>query len=182
MRIFVSIPTTNKVNKRLESELKDVQKIMKEQDIRYLPPDKWHITLVFLGEQSKPSIDRIKSGIQESLGFIEPVDIKFESIQYPPGRDPRMIWAKTDEDSSIKLESMKGKIVKELKLKGVQWKRSKHSYKGHITLARFDFNNVDSKEIKKKVDIQYKSPSIQLLKSELKPGGAEYTVLEEFKL
>lgn len=180
MRLFISIPTTEEVNNQLQDELKETQEIIKGQDIRYRPPKKWHITLIFLGEQKESSLDKIKSGIQKSLKQIKTIDIKLESIQYPPGRDPRMIWARTDEDSSRKLESMKGKMVEELKLNGVKWKRSKHSYKGHITLARFDFNNVETKEIQKDINIEYESPSVQLVKSELKQEGAEYTVLEEF--
>lgn len=181
MRLFIAIPTTKKVNNQLEDELKDVQEKMKGQDIKYQPPEKWHFTLVFLGDQKESSVDKIKAGIEKSLNSIKPIDITFKKIKYPPGRDPRMIWTTTDEDSSRKLESIKGKIVENLKLEGVNWKRNKRSFKGHLTLARFNFNKVDTNiNIKKEIDIKYQSPSIQLIKSELKQDGSKYTVLEEF--
>lgn len=181
MRLFISIPTTKKVNKQLENELKDVQAKMKGQDVKYQHPEKWHFTLVFLGDQKESTVNKIKSAIEKSLNTIKSTYITLNKINYSPGRDPRMIWARTNEDSSRELESIKGKIVENLKLEGINWKRNKRSFKGHLTLARFNFNKVDTNiDIKKEIDIRYQSPSIQLVKSELKKGGSEYTVLEEF--
>ena len=179
MRLFISIPLSKKsvfsVKKIADSLSPDLKPV---NGIKFVPSEKWHLTLVFLGEQKDISIPTISDAIKKSISSLKPPDIQLESIKYLPDKKPHMLWLATAETTSKYLESIKNRVENNLKDSGINWKQENHSYNGHITLARF---NPSSAKILPKIEqdiaITFKARSVDLVASTLQKSGSKYETL-----
>lgn len=177
MRLFIALPLTKeardfvgKNSKHLFSELGDRAK--------FIPDYKWHFTLVFLGSQPE-DVQPLERAIEEAREEVEKPEIRLSKITYaPPGRKPRMVWLVPDKESNERMAEMKKKLVERLKKENVEWREDKRPFNGHINMAKFEPTFIDElPEIEKKIDFSYKPPSLELIKSTLKPTGAEYETI-----
>lgn len=184
MRLFAALPITEEAEERISKEMKAVRQQLRGKNIRYKPPQKWHFTLVFLGNQNKNDLESIKAGLGKVSSQIEPTEIKMDKITYfPPNSEPSMLWARTTKETSKKMGAIQQKITKALQQEGVSWDKDNRTYKGHVTLARFKYHEVEPlPEIEQQINLSFTPKSIVLMESELKRSGSEYEILEEFSI
>jgi 2'-5' RNA ligase len=184
MRLFIAISLSKKALESVSGKLKEIIPLF-GNEVKFTPDYKWHFTLVFLGQQEKEAVDLIKKAIKETVGEFEIPKVTFGKITYgPPGKNPRMIWLGLAEETNVVLAEIKKKLVKNLADENVNWKHDERPYKGHITLARFEPAFIDNlPDIEKELDFSFQPSSIELIKSVLKPTGAEYETIfrEDFK-
>lgn len=188
-RLFIAINIPPDVKKRIEEIVEDLK-------TRFSPPENWHLTISFLGEQPDEKIpnilESVKTTTQSLVSLKRPILVEFEKIILaPPNRTPRMIWLVGSKETSRILGVIKTKLEDELVKNGVRFQRENREYNTHLTLARFSETqiNADIKQID--TDIirinqrlnQYKSAfifhaqSLDLMESHLKRTGAEYKIL-----
>ncbi len=179
MRLFIALPLTKEArdfvgdnSKHLFSKLGDKAK--------FIPDYKWHFTLVFLGSQPEDT-QPLERAIEKTAKEMERPEIRLEKVIYaPPRRKLRMVWLVSDEKSNERMAEINKKLVENLKKEGVEWREDKRPFNGHINLAKFEPTFIDElPEIESRVDFSYKPPSIELMKSTLKPTGAEYETIFE---
>ncbi|MFB6212589.1 MAG: RNA 2',3'-cyclic phosphodiesterase [Candidatus Magasanikbacteria bacterium] len=184
MRLFISLPLNEEAKEKISKSLKSVRAKLRGQKIRYEPPKKWHFTLVFLGNQPKQSLKKIKSGLEKATQNIEPVKVHMNQIMWaPPNSKPRMIWATTSKDTSNQMGAIKGKVREVLESQGLKWDKDNRSYKGHITLARFDPAKVSNlPQISKELEVSFKPQSVHLMESQLSKQGSQYKKIDGFSI
>lgn len=180
LRLFIAVPIEKEAANQLEREINSIKKRTKK-NVRFIPQENWHFTLVFLGDQKRELIPEIKKSIQkttESQKFELP-KIEIEKINYgPPGRTARMIWAIASYKTSAALGKIKKDLEKNLEGAGIKWQKEERTYNAHITIARFNpYPLSELPKIEKAVNVVHKAISIDLLKSELTKEGAKYKVL-----
>jgi len=171
-RIFVGIKISNILAEK-------IGKFRKTQlfPVRWIEGKNLHITLIPPWYEEHPSkLTKILSGIQEEIGSFA---LHFIKVTYGPDpRRPRLIWVEGEVPDE--LLSLKKAVEKALN------KRSeKRMYKLHLTIARFnphDFKKFKIREIYEKVDWRMNVTSFQLFESKLHSKGAQYSVLDDFRL
>jgi len=175
----VAINLPEKIREKLVSEQKEVGDLFPQSSdfVRWAKKDNLHITLSFIGSINDEEILEICEKIREITKKQEPFSISLNKIIYgPPGKNPRMIWAMGEKSPELAF------------LRNELEKSSSKPISPHITLGRikaWQFDKIELEErpeISKEIFLDFEVSSLELMESELKKTGPEYTVLESFEL
>lgn len=195
-RVFLAINLPENIKKKLsDTEIK-----YSGLPAKWTKKDNLHITLVFLGFVRDEEIREICAKAETVAKKNASFGIKMSSIGYGPTdkKPPRMVWA-TGEKSEALAELQAGleevffgptlkvnnkieKYIKNIK------KPEPKAFSPHITLARLQqgrFNQLEPEEvpeINEKINFSFSVDSIEIMESELKKGGPQYTILESIEL
>lgn len=172
-RVFAAI----KISDRLTADILDWEKKFRRLPVRWLAGKNLHITLV--PPWYEKNIDEVKETLGQIGGVSGPFKISFQEVKYgpDPGR-PRLIWAEGPAPKELLL-------IKQILEKVLKQKGEKRSFLLHLTLARFrpeTFLSFPEKHLKERVNWKDKIKSVVLMESHLSRSGADYEVLEEYRL
>ncbi len=171
-RLFIAINLPNEVKEKLKNIMAGIS------DFCRVPPENWHLTLVFLGYQPDEAIIPILESIKKAAQSFTAPNIEFEKIIYGPSNRPaRMIWLTGSKETSQILGKIKNKLEDDLIANRVRFKIENRPYNSHMTLMRFSGNppTLPSKPIDNLLN--FTSQSIDLMEAYLKRSGAEYDIL-----
>jgi len=177
-RIFIAINLPEEVRKKLI----DYQQKWDNLDpalIKWVKKDNLHITLVFIGYVTDDEMYEICQMIKEVAKNHRSFMINLERIILgPPDKTPRIFWVQGEKSEEL------GKLQGDLEERIEQRHGGRHAFRPHITLARFKYPLV--KSLPQKVDDEFKAQipveTIEVMQSNLKRSGAEYSVLESIEL
>jgi 2'-5' RNA ligase len=184
-RVFIAINLPEEIKKELSS----FQEKWPELPIRWTKPENLHITLAFLGYLSDEELLEVLRITKEVASRSQPFLINLIKIIYGPPKKmpPRMVWVEGEKSAEL------GKLQKDLEnsllsssIKGIESER--RPYTPHITLGRirqWEFRQIEPEErpeINEDINLSFEVNSIEVMESQLKRGGAEYTILESAKL
>ncbi len=182
-RIFIAVNFPREIKTKLLS----YQNQWPDLPVRWTKSDNLHITLVFIGYVDEDELLDICKLVHQITKRHKIFNINLEKILLgPPNRPPRMIWAEGEE--SQELAGLKNDLEKSLlNLAGSGHRRQElRALRPHITLARFkqwEWQRVSPKpQINLEIAASFPVKSIEVMESELKREGAEYTVLESAEL
>lgn len=181
-RIFIAI----NLPKDIKAQLLVCQKEIKNLPIRWVKKDNLHITLMFLGflkDEEVAEVCRItKEVVQKSTPFL----INLTEISYGPPQKmpPRMVWISGEKSQEI--ANLKDSLEKELLETPAtnNFKAEARAFSPHITLGRikqWEWRRIEPEErprVEKNISLSFEVQSIEVMESQLKRGGAEYTILE----
>ena len=184
-RLFIAINLPEKIKKQIRAELKKIRPKF-ANDIRFLKPDNWHITLVFLGYQPVEKIIGILRAIKTAARNFSGFKIELSDLSYgPPDKAPRMIWINGSLRTSRKLSKIKTSLENNLEENGVNFHQDYPIFRTHITLARFSAVTKSESEklpkIGQKLSWHFPAKSLELMESHLARKGAEYSQLASYK-
>ena len=182
-RIFIAINLPENIKKQLA----DFQLKWPELPCRWTKRENIHITLAFLGYLTDEGLLEICKIAKEVASRHEPFFINLNKIIYgPPKQPPRMIWTEGEENEEL------GRLQTDLEnsLQGLPFGREKESrpYAPHITLGRlrqWEFRTIESEErpeVNEEISLNFEVKSIDVMESQLRRGGPEYSVLESMPL
>ncbi|MEK6917514.1 MAG: RNA 2',3'-cyclic phosphodiesterase [Nanoarchaeota archaeon] len=171
-RTFISIDLPENVKK----EVQKIQNQLPEFFGKKIELGNLHLTLKFLGEIDEEKIKLVK----EKLKIINTssFDLELDEIGVFSPHHIRIVWLhiKGADELQKVVDSVLGEIFK-----------PEERFMGHLTIARV--KNIKSKkeflESLRKIEIpriKFKAHCFRLMKSELRPDGPIYSVLEEYKL
>lgn len=184
-RIFIAINLPEGIKKELSS----YQAKWPELPCRWTKKENLHITLAFLGYLSDDELLEVLKITKEVASRNSPFLINLNKICYGPPKKmpPRMVWVKGEKSAEL------GKLQKDLEnsllatsIKGLE--PETRTYTPHITLGRiraWEFRQIEPEErpqIEEDISLSFTVSSIEVMESQLKRGGAEYTILESCKL
>jgi len=185
IRSFLAFELPSDIKKTVKHVSEDVRG--SKLNVKWVKVDNIHITVVFMGNISTEDIPAIREKIEKGcLGF-EPFNISLKGLGvFPDTRRPRVLWLGLEGEIE-RMSSFKKGLQERLKPFGI--KEEKRRFKPHLTLGRFRKPN-KSDPVLEGIISRYKdleSPvcpleELVMFKSELKPGGAEYTRLESLPL
>ena len=182
LRSFIAIELPETVKSafvELQGELKKTG-----ADIRWVKPENIHLTLKFLGN-TEESTDSIVDVIKGTCSRFEPVTLEIRGVGvFPNVKSPRVIWAGMNCNTA--LAEIRNSIEEGLFSLGFE--RDSRKFSPHLTLGRFRSSQgrrplMDKIELLK--DKSYgmiHAETVVLMKSDLAPGGAQYTRLAEISL
>ena len=186
-RIFIAINLPEDIKKKLA----DYQGKWLELPCRWTKKENLHITLMFLGYLSNEELLEVLRITKEVASRNSSFSISLKKILYGPPKKmpPRMIWIEGEKSeglgklqsdlensllsSAVPLSSGKGKNINESR-----------PYAPHINLGRiktWEFRRIEPEErpeVNEEINLSFEVNSIDVMESELKRGGPNYTILE----
>ncbi|MDP2741675.1 MAG: RNA 2',3'-cyclic phosphodiesterase [bacterium] len=183
-RIFIAINLPEDIRKKLVS----YQKKWPEITAKWVSSDNVHITLEFLGYITDQELGEVCMITKEVVKKYKSFSINLNKICYGPlklllGKSPKMIWAIGEEVKG--LANLKNDLEKSL-LEAVHFAPENRKFIPHITLARineWEWKKIEPEErpeVDENMDLIFSVESVEVMESELKRGGPQYTILESF--
>ncbi|NWF52506.1 MAG: RNA 2',3'-cyclic phosphodiesterase [Nitrospirae bacterium] len=183
LRCFVSIEIPETV-KQVIGYLVEILK-KRDVDVRWVENKNIHLTLKFLGKTPEKLLPRINESLQKVAISYDPIYIKIcKTGVFPNRKYPRVIWVGIeDSETLIRLQS---DIENSITLLGFQ--KEERTFHPHLTIARVRsqrgiqtlINELDNHREKDFGGVEVRS--IKLMRSELKPTGAQYYCIYEIPL
>ena len=185
-RIFIAINLPADVKKKIF----DFQNNWPELPARWIKKENLHITLAFLDNLSDENLIEVFQQTQRAVSNHEIFSLNLNRICYGPPKKipPKMVWL--EGEKSEELGSLQKDLENNLFSPAFKDNLIKESrpYVPHITLARINqwsFRKIDPEErpqINEEINIGFEVVSVEVMESELKRGGPEYTILESYEL
>jgi len=172
----------------LRETREQLQRAAPGRALRWVAPENYHITLLFLGEQDEARIPVIIEAMKTARAGIAPFTVAVQGLGvFPNWNRPSVLWAGVSEGSQS-LAHMA--TVLERALLDAPSGKPLHP---HITLARFKTPCRDADGLKKRLydatqrlthtDFgRYELQTISLMQSTLTPDGSVYTELRAVEL
>ena len=179
LRAFVAL----KLPDNLISSIKRIQNDLKlyRFSVRWIRPEKMHLTLKFLGEITESDINDIGVAMNDCAVSYAPLSLSAKGIGIFPGiARPRIIWAGISGEAS-RLSDLLNDL--ENRFEEIHFKKEGRPFKGHLTLGRFREKADRGKLIDALKKFQsfeseiFVAGELYLYKSDLRPEGPVYTEL-----
>ncbi len=171
-RLFIAINLPGNI----KNKLVEYQRKWAELPVRWTPKMNLHITLVFIGYVDDDEMYEICHTVKTIARRYNPFSINLKRIILgPPDKPPRMFWVEGERNEEI------AKLKNDL-----EERKEARAYRPHITLGRIkqgEWRKLDSKpEVDEKFGFSFPVETIEVMQSNLKRTGAEYSVLESVNL
>jgi 2'-5' RNA ligase len=185
MRAFIAI----KIPAEIREKIRDVQEKLKQSEahVTWVHPENIHLTLQFLGNIDEEQVPQIVSQLQESVKIVSPFQLQVGYAgAFPNLRYPRVVWIGISDDAAGSLKTFQEDLS--LRLAEIGFEPEEGRFKPHLTLGRVKSRKNKSnllRAIESIVNIwlgEIAVKAIYLIRSELKPTGAEYTDIAEVKI
>jgi len=180
MRLFVALSISTAIREQLTILVSELRKL--DSKPRWVNPAALHVTLKFIGSVSDDSLPEI-AGALTAVAKPSPLRLEFRCLGFfPNDRRPSVIWVGIA--ASQQLTALAASIDASLVPYGVA--RETRPFAPHLTLARVKeprFSPALRTQAEKLRDHCFGSQSVtsfQLMDSQLKPTGAEYTTLRSY--
>jgi 2'-5' RNA ligase len=155
-------------------------------DVRWVKADAIHLTLKFLGDVEEGRIPEIAGCIERCVQGISPFALAVRGLGAFPGENsPQVIWISAVDESGS-LARMQRSL--EEGLAHVGFTKEKRPFSPHLTLGRLKSPRGKEAvrrglaELKHTDCGSFTADGVSLIKSDLKPSGPVYTVLQSFSL
>lgn len=179
MRSFVAVDIGDAERKAVA----ELQRGLKNKagGVRWVRPDRMHLTLAFLGEVSEDSVESAKPKLAEAVRGFAAFDARLGGVgAFSSPRKARVVWVGMSEGKG-ELCSVQKRVVAGLKQVGFEPER--RPFSPHLTLGRLrvpaDVSQICGQEFR---GAGFRVDRVILYKSVLKPEGPEYFRLAEFEL
>lgn len=180
LRCFIAVEIPWPLKRSIGDMIEDLKK--SGADVKWVPHGNIHITLQFLGSTDESLLETLKDSLSKKLSRYSPFYIKISGVScFPDERRPRVVWVGTHESGGV--SDVQKDVEAEMMKFGFPSEERKFS--PHLTIGRVR-SQKGIPEMLKRLD-EYRSVSfgdlevkgVTLMKSELKPAGAEYYPLAE---
>lgn len=195
-RIFLAVNLPEEVKTeiknyedRVKAELDRACPLPGKSVVRLVDPENLHLTLAFLGNIKEEKLENLYSAVEKATQNQKSFKINLTRAFYGPlGKiPPRMIWLQIEPTEE--LGQLKKSLDRELEgAEGFYFTREKRDFSPHITLARLNtlaWSRIEPEErpkIEEELNLEAPAESLEVMESELKKSGAEYSILRSFSL
>ncbi len=188
-RVFLGVWPSDDARAALEEGVGEVKRLASRdlrvvEALRWIRPDAWHLTVVFVGAVDVTALEEITDEAAGIARAHKAFEITFggSAGAFPGIRRPRVLWIGVQDG-----EGLWGRMANEMRQAisaRVPLKREKEHIP-HLTVARLK-RGEDVGEIVEALGrvspVTMKVSKISLIESHLTPAGAEYRTLEDFNL
>jgi RNA 2',3'-cyclic 3'-phosphodiesterase len=180
--LAIELPVTiqTKIGK-IEDDLRSAS-----ADVRWVNPEKIHLTLKFFGNIDEAKIDPIVEAIKEPLRGAEPFHLSIRGTGAFPGlKNPKVIWMGLIDGKGVLIP-----LQKEIdaSLEKIGFQTEGRPFRPHLTLGRVKTNR-GREELIRRIEKyreeevgEFQVEKVVLFKSDLMPSGPVYTALKEVRI
>ena len=179
IRSFISLDLPLSLRHELSGYTKLIAGQDKRQKIRWLPPENYHLTLVFLGEIESAILSGLQFALEQKLEAAESIPLIISAIIPFPFSRPRIAAALVEHTTELlRLQSDVTNCVRKC---GITLERRR--FVPHVTLGRLKPHAGKTVDFKvRNILLSGIADSVTLFQSELTPDGAIHTALAEIPL
>jgi len=186
IRSFIAINLPEEIKSYLKGVLEELQN-NNPYGIKWVNSEGLHITLHFLGFCDENQLKEISQIIEKEINnfsFNKDKTLELDYLgAFPNLNYPRVVFLNTNELNGEYFRQIREKIGVGLERIGV--KVDYRPWQPHITLGRKKFIEENIRLDLKNLQIEklnFKVKSIELMKSELRPQGANYSIIKSFPI
>ena len=179
IRTFISLDLPLSLRHELSGHAKLIAGQDKRQQIRWMPPESYHLTLVFLGEVESVILSGLQFALEQKLEAAVSVPLAISTITPFPFSRPRIAAALVEQ--TAELLQLQRDLLDCVRKCGITLENRR--FVPHVTLGRL------KPHAGKTIDFQARNillsvfaESVTLFQSELAPSGAIHTALAEIPL
>jgi 2'-5' RNA ligase len=184
LRSFVALDIGADVRRDLAAAQEQLKAA--KASVRWVPAENLHLTLKFLGNIAEERVPSIMDALAAAAQGIGPFDMRVCGLgAFPSLRRPRVVWAGVREGAE-QATHLAQAVERELGSLGFE--PEKRQFSAHITLGRVRSAagvGALAALIEKQTGADFGTVQVQriaLMKSELRPSGAVYSMLGEVPL
>ena len=186
IRAFIAIELPAEITEALEGVSGELKRALgAERGLSWVKPGNIHLTLKFLGDIDASAVDDISARLAAAAEGIAPFEVALTTIGAFPGvRNPRVLWVGIDVPDVLR--DLKENVEDALDELGFE--REERPFRPHLTLCRVK-SAPAGRRLGRAVDehpgiprARFRVESFALMRSQLNPKGAKYTVLKEIHL
>jgi 2'-5' RNA ligase len=187
-RAFIAIDLAEELLRKIHEISTGLHERLGDLPVRWIPAENVHLTLKFLGDVSETNVERLAEIIRRVAQAHDCFEISVGSLGvYPNARRPRVIWLGVEAPQAL-LSIQRG-IDQETSRLGYETKEQ--DFSPHLTIGRVS-RGADYRELKaisgslEAETVGFlgaaRVEQVNLYRSDLKPTGAEYSVIYTGKL
>lgn len=184
IRAFIAIELPEAILAELGNIEARLKPQMPRETIRWVKADSIHLTLKFLGQVPSDQLEMITLSLRMAVTAHAPFTLEVKGAGcFPDVHRPRVVWVGVKENDH-RLHALQRAIENAIEPLG--YPTEIRDFTPHLTLGRVarDVRQVDQKKIGDVVQAagvgtlgRWEVRQVALIKSDLKPSGAEYTIL-----
>ena len=179
MRLFIAVNIPPAVRDAIYADAEPLRAVTNA--IRWVSPAALHVTLKFLGEQDEALVTPLREAIESVAMRHASVAVETTDIgAFPNFRRPRVVWVGMTGERA--LQSLASDIDRALTPLGIPVET--RSFQAHLTLGRVkselppaDATNLAAAAKARRGARGFAVQTVDLMRSELGPGGSRYSVL-----
>jgi len=189
VRAFIAIPLPRPLLDELAALQRKLERQIPPRSVRWVRPEGIHLTLKFLGDTLTEKLPEIKRALAVVARHVPACAFTVEGLGcFPNPHRPRVVWVGVQEPAG-RLAALQDGIEEVLASLG--YEPEGRGFTPHLTLGRIHrrASRSDAAQVGEVVTgttvgllAEVPADRFVLIRSVLKPTGAEYTVLEEFPL
>jgi RNA 2',3'-cyclic 3'-phosphodiesterase len=135
MRMFVAIDLDDRIKAGLPSVAAYAKPRREGGSLKFVDPQRAHLTLVFLGEIASPQSDRIIAVMQQPIADVHPFHMTFGGLGvFPPRGAPRVLWLGVSEGER-EVIALQRVVARRLQALGIE--PEDRPFQPHLTLGRW---------------------------------------------
>ena len=183
IRTFVAISISDEARSAISSLIDKLKKI--ESSIRWVDPSNLHLTLKFIGEIEENRQQNLVEALDQSVKAVSAFKYELSGKGcFPNCKRSRVLWIGVN-DLKEKMSVLQKQI--ENNFFSVQVPRENRKFKPHLTIGRVEQNRKPGNIINKFEQFQLGEfvvdvGEVYLMRSELLPTGAKYSILHNASL
>ena len=149
--------------------------------ISWVEPERYHVTIRFLGDTERPLIGEIGKRLQDGISMPDNTRLKLNTLgSFGPRKRPRVLWVGFEQTDFFEL--IKAQVDLALEQCGIS--RAEHPFRAHLTLGRVRslknivqyYNTIQ--DLARHFQSYVLFQKLVFFRSILGPGGPDYQVLE----
>lgn len=198
MRLFISVAPPTEIQNSIASLQHSLAAALRtaglaDRLVNWSPVDKMHLTLRFLGDTRADQRPQLASALSALASRHVPFTLILRGVgAFPDWRKPNVLWLGIDESSSLR--AIQAEV--EVAARDAGFDAETRPWKAHLTLAR-SHKHARTEELRRLGAVMHAAAqeervaqwqqtftvgTIELMHSELLPGGARYTILASERL
>jgi 2'-5' RNA ligase len=188
-RLFIAIELPHEILKAIVQIQTGLKKEIPDRAVRWTRPEGIHLTLKFLGDVRPGQLDALKAGLSQAVSGHSRIELGIRGLGcFPNLARPRVLWLGVLGDIEA-LRALQADVEQTIAPLG--FPTEERGFSPHLTLARTPQEARRDElaqigEIVQKRDVEqlisWQVKAISLMRSHLKPDGAQYTCVSDAAL
>lgn len=187
LRTFIALELPQAIHESLRVACATLLSELAGVPLRWVANENIHLTLKFLGDVSEEQVAQVSAQLEEFAAQTPPLDLQLTELgAFPSLRKPLVVWAGVTAPAA--LVELNSKVEAAMVSSGFE--AEPRPFVPHLTLARLQRSArfADPHRVGDVIAAAALDPAagtattLTLFRSQLKPGGAVYNPLHQFKL
>ncbi len=187
-RVFIAISLPEHVKDEIERAQEQLRSALPGKCVRWSRREQWHLTLKFLGNVESRRLEALTASMRGACAGFGVLQLRAGQIGFfPDARHPRVVWTRV-RDGRDWLPSLQRAV--ETAAAGFTSEAPEPEFTGHVTLGRCrmikrsqaEMLSMLAKAMEDRVFGEWTADRLEIIRSQLSPGGSRYTTLASLPL